>query len=120
MVRDHEFNLQKRKHEIENIVVKIKYNNIGKTIDISTPDAFYTIGVKLPHYTPKDIARIEKRTSEVAEFVQTYFIEHPDELHKLGYPLKVAMVNSVGTAVAFNITYVAKGTGDIQIPINNE
>lgn len=120
MVLDPEFDLQKRKHEIESITIKAQYNNIAKTIDIGTSDAFYTICIKLPAEISQNTVRIERRASEVAEYVQNYFVEHPDELHKLGYPLKVALVNSAGSAIAFNIAYVAKGIGDIQIPTNNK
>jgi hypothetical protein len=117
MVYDPDFSLQRKKEEIERVEMKIRYNSEDKSIVIGTMDGFYNIQVKSPANAENNISDIEKRAREVGEFVKNYFIEHPEELHKLGYPLRVAMVNSTGTAVAFNINYVAMGKGSIKNPI---
>jgi hypothetical protein len=119
MVMDPGYSLSRKKEEIKNTEIKIAYNDKTTTIDIGTVDGFYNIQVKLPPVAPEYRQRVERRAMEVFEFVKDYFIRQPEELHKLGYPLHVAMVNSTGTAVAFNISYVAKGTGGIQNPVNN-
>ncbi len=110
------FNIEKRKSEIEKTKIKIKYNKVSQTIDIGTPDGFYTIQIKLPDNATEDVSGIEKRTSEAFDFVKKYFIDRPEELHKLGYLLMMALINSTGTATAFNIDYVTKGSGGIKYP----
>ena len=121
MTMDPDFSLKKKKDEIEKTSVKLKLNKDSNTMDISTGDGFYNVQVKLPPElpdSPQELVKMQRRAEEVAEFVKLYFVDHPEELHKLGYPLRVALVNSTGTALAFNIGYVYKGTGNIQNPIN--
>jgi len=108
------FNIEKRRNEIEKTKIKIKYNQASQSVDIGTPDGFYTIQIKLPADATEDGTGIEKRTSEIFDFVKKYFIDRPEELHKLGYLLMVALINSTATATAFNINYVTKGSGDIK------
>ena len=118
MVHFPDFSLQRKKEEIETVEMKIRYNGENDSIDIGTADSFYNIQVKSSVFAADKISDIEKRAREVVEFVKRYFIEHPEELHKLGYPLRVAMINSTGTAVAFNISYVAMGKGSIKNPVD--
>ncbi|MFC1709954.1 hypothetical protein ACFL2J_07870 [Candidatus Omnitrophota bacterium] len=113
------FSLQKKKKEIEQAEIRVAYNKADKTVDIGTTDNFYTVQILLPPDASQDTSGIENRAKEVVDFAKGYFSGHPQELHKLGYQLTVAIVNSTGTAVAFNIAYVAKGTGSIQNPIIN-
>jgi hypothetical protein len=116
MELDPKFSLQNKKDKIEKLQIKVAYDVSEKIISIGTIDDFYSVGIKLPIDAPQDTFQIKKRTSEVVMFVKEYFLEHPEELHKLGYQLAVAIVNSAGTTIAFNAAYVAQGTGAIRVP----
>ena len=120
MVYDHNFSLEKKKNEIQEVQVRIAHNKMDRSVDIGTVDNFYTVQIRLPTDASENSREIEKRAGEVADFTKSYFINHPKELHKLGYQLTVAIVNSAGTAIAFNIAYVAKGTGSIKSPLTGK